>query len=80
MLWFFLGSVAISPLDLMGSVPMSLMVIVSAATFLRFLMIDWTFLKPVHLWRSSGVKCMVLGRVELGLSMGDGVGAATGIG
>ena len=70
--------VAVSPRDLMGSRPMSLMVMVSATTDLIFLRMVEILRKPVHFWRYSVVMKRFFGTVELTLSDGQSEGADVG--
>ena len=81
MLRFAFGSVAVSPLDKMGCVPVSPIVILFFACVLIFLRIGSIFRKPRHFWMYSVVTIFWLGSVELTLSSGGirGVGRMAGV-
>ena len=70
--------VAVSPLDLMGSLPTSLMVMVSAMVDLILARMDEILRKPVHFCRYSDVMNRFLGMVELTRSDGQSLGAVVG--
>ena len=53
---FFLVSEAVSPLDRMGSLPMSEIVMVGAHVALMLFAMFVILRKPVHFWRSSEVR------------------------
>ncbi len=74
----FLFIVAVSPRDLMGSLPMSLMVMVSATTDLSLERMEVMLQKPVHFCRNSEVMETFFGTVELTRSDGHSFGATVG--
>ena len=62
----------------MGSLPMSLMVMVSATTDLSLERMEVMLRKPVHFWRYSEVMDRFFGMVELTRSDGHSLGATVG--